>query len=69
MKNTIFTFLFLFSVSCAFSQVEDAWVYFKDKPNEASYYETPLNMLSQRALDRRARYNISLDSKDVPIEQ
>ena len=68
MKNTFFTFLFLFSVSFAFSQVEDAWVYFKDKPSEASYYATPLNMLSQRALDRRARYNISLDFKDVPIE-
>lgn len=60
--------MFLFSVSLAFSQVEDAWVYFKDKPNEASYYATPLNMLSQRALERRARYNIALDFKDIPIE-
>ena len=68
MKNTIFTFLFLFSVSCAFSQVEDAWVYFKDKPNEAAYYATPLDMLSQRSLERRARYNIALDFRDVPIE-
>ena len=25
-------------------------------------------MLSQRSLDRRIRYNIPLDSKDVPVE-
>ncbi|MEX1383022.1 S8 family serine peptidase [Lutibacter sp.] len=68
MKNTIFTFLFLFSISSVFSQVEDAWVYFKDKPNEASFYGAPLTMLSQRSLDRRVRYNIALDIKDVPIE-
>ncbi|SNR39369.1 Por secretion system C-terminal sorting domain-containing protein [Lutibacter flavus] len=47
---------------------EDAWVYFNDKPSEASYFTTPLNMLTQRSLDRRARYGIALDSKDVPLE-
>lgn len=60
--------MFLFSVSSAFSQVEDAWVYFKDKPNETAFYAAPLTMLSQRSLDRRKRYNIVLDFKDVPIE-
>lgn len=47
---------------------EDAWVYFNDKPSEVSYYSAPLNMLTQRSLDRRARYGIALDSKDVPLE-
>ena len=47
---------------------EHAWVYFKDKPSEANYFAAPLTMLSQRALNRRIIQNISLDSKDIPIE-
>lgn len=50
-----------------FSQ-EDAWVYFKDKPNAQLFFNAPLNVLSQRALDRRTNQNIALDLTDVPIE-
>ena len=50
------------------SAQEDAWVFFKDKPNSATFIASPLSMLSQRALDRRTRQNIALDSKDAPIE-
>lgn len=58
---------FLFSASAAFSQ-EDAWVYFNAKPNSQTYFDAPLQMLSQRALDRRTNQNIALDSKDIPVE-
>ena len=68
MKNRLFIFIFFFSISNLSAQIEDAWVYFKDKPSKTSYFDTPLSMLSQRALDRRTRYNIALDIKDVPIE-
>lgn len=51
----------------SFSQTEDAWVYFTDKPDAAYYLANPLQMLSQRALDRRILQNIPLDEKDVPI--
>ena len=51
-----------------FAQVEDAWVYFKDKPSETAFTNSPLTMLTQRALDRRIRYHISLDYKDIPLE-
>jgi len=51
-----------------FAQVEDAWVYFKDKPSETTFTNSPLTMLTQRALDRRIRYSISLDYKDIPVE-
>jgi hypothetical protein len=61
----IFLFLSLFEL---FAQNEDAWIYFNDKPSENSFISNPLTMLSQRALDRRTRYNISLDFNDVPIE-
>lgn len=50
------------------AQVEDAWVFFKDKPSQTSFIASPLNMLSQRALERRMRYSIALDFKDVPAE-
>ena len=61
-----FLILFLTKVN---AQVEDhAWVYFTGKPSEATYMAAPLTMLTQRALDRRTRYNIPIDFKDVPVE-
>ncbi len=48
---------------------EDAWVYFNAKPNAAFYLSNPLQMLTQRSLDRRALQNIPLDFKDVPVHQ
>ena len=60
--------LFVFLISLPLFAQEDAWVYLKDKPNSATYLATPLTMLSQRALDRRTRQNIVLDSKDVPVD-
>jgi len=61
-------FFFLFLTTLAFSQ-EDAWVYFNAKANSQLYYESPLLMLSQRALDRRTNQNIALDLKDIPMNQ
>ncbi len=60
--------LLIFLVSFQLTAQEDAWVFFKDKPSAATYLASPLTMLSQRALDRRTKQNITLDSKDVPIE-
>ncbi|MGJ8761240.1 MAG: S8 family serine peptidase [Polaribacter sp.] len=48
---------------------EDAWLFIKDKPQETSFLENPILMLTQRALDRRSRLNIPLDSKDVPVDE
>ncbi len=53
----------------AFSQEEDAWVYFTSKPSAATFLSNPLSMLTQRSLDRRILQNIPLDNKDVPVEQ
>lgn len=64
----IIVFLLLVSSLVGFSQ-EDSWVYFKDKPDAATYLANPMTMLSQRALDRRSNQGIALDSKDVPIYQ
>lgn len=67
MKKII-VFLLLVSSFVGFSQ-EDAWVYFKDKPDSATYLANPLTMLSQKSLDRRAAQGITLDTKDVPVYQ
>jgi serine protease AprX len=64
----IYLFLLLVSSFVVFSQ-EDAWVYFKDKPNSANDLANPLTILSQRALDRRSAQGIALDDKDAPIYQ
>ncbi|MFE3866743.1 S8 family serine peptidase [Flavobacterium sp. LS2P90] len=68
MKKLCIFFL-LFTSATVFSQVQDAWVYFNAKPNAQLYLDTPLKMLSQKALDRRTNQNIPIDSKDIPIEQ
>ncbi|WP_196894862.1 S8 family serine peptidase [Aureivirga marina] len=53
----------------AFSQntIQDAWIYFSNKPEANNFIENPLTMLSQKALDRRIKQGISLDEKDAPI--
>jgi serine protease AprX len=66
MKKLLLLFAFL--ISSQFFAQEDAWVYLKDKPNSETYLATPLTMLSQRALDRRARQNIEVDVIDVPLD-
>jgi len=68
MKHFFTLFLLLFSVAI-FSQEEDALVYFKDKPNAQLYLNTPLNMLTQRSLNRRTNQNIALNTTDAPVEK
>lgn len=65
----IYIFLLIFITATVFSQEQDAWVYFNAKPNTQFYFDSPLLMLSQRALNRRANQKILLDFKDIPIEQ
>ena len=67
--KTKLLFFFLFTSITISAQIEDAWVYFNDKPNSSYYLSNPLDMLSQRALDRRTTQGIALDIIDVPLEQ
>jgi hypothetical protein len=61
MKKTLLLIVLLIS-AYSYSQ-EEAWVYFNDKPNSQYYLVNPLQMLSQRALNRRAIQNIPLESQ------
>jgi hypothetical protein len=66
MRKLLLFLCFIFSIE-AFAQVEDAWLFLKDKPNSTTFLDSPLMMLSQKAIERRQTLNISLDEKDVPI--
>jgi subtilisin family serine protease len=69
LKNKLVVLSFFLAVCNLFAQTEeDAWVYFKDKPSANQFMNAPLTMLTQRSLDRRTRYNIPLDLKDIPVE-
>lgn len=65
IKKILFLFLFSFAAQAQ----EDAWVYFNNKPDETFYLSNPLQMLTQRSLDRRTSQGIALDNSDVPIAQ
>lgn len=67
MRNLFIVFFILWNI-VMYSQ-EDAWVYFTNKPNAQYHLENPLTMLSQQAIDRRARQHIAIDELDVPIHQ
>ncbi|MBL7885697.1 MAG: S8 family serine peptidase [Flavobacterium sp.] len=64
----ILLLIVLLVANVTFSQEEDAWVFFTDKPNAQFYLDNPLQMLTQRALDRRATQGIPLNVNDAPIE-
>ncbi|PQB04756.1 S8 family serine peptidase [Aureitalea marina] len=66
------TYLLLFLLVSAFTsqaQIQDAWVYFTDKPGSEEALEDPLSILTQESLDRKALHNVSIDLRDVPVDQ
>ena len=70
MKKKFLLMHILFIYFSVYSQEnEDAWVFMKDKPNSDTFLANPLQMLSQRSIDRREKSNIPIDEKDVPIHQ
>lgn len=64
----ILLLVFTITSFIGYSQTQDAWVYFNDKPNSAAFFANPLSELSQRALDRRTSQGIALNINDAPIE-
>ncbi len=70
MKKT-FIFYILFSTLTSFSQVaENSYrLFLTDKNNNTYILNIPEDFLSQKALDRRAKYNIEINLRDLPISQ
>jgi len=46
-----------------------AWVYFTDKPNITAALAAPASILTQKSLNRKARHSITIDARDVPMNQ
>ncbi len=67
MKRFLLASFILGSVY-GFAQTELVFVFFKDKPNKASFYANPLSELTQKSLDRRTNLGIALNDQDAPIE-
>ncbi|MCS7075756.1 MAG: S8 family peptidase [Bacteroidia bacterium] len=50
--------------------VEKKWIFLTDKGNNVEYYLShPELYLSQRAIERRAKYGIPIDITDVPVKR
>lgn len=72
MERIILYCLMLIGLSLIFtnSHAQEQYafrVYFTDKNTTDHTLTTPLSYLSQRAIDRRAKYNIDIDSSDLPV--
>ncbi len=63
--------LLLITVTTVFSQSYSGkyWVKLSDKNNNGYDISHPENFLSQRAIERRNRYNINIDESDLPVTQ
>lgn len=60
----------LFTLGFVFCSAQDLMlIKFADKPSAQTYFSNPELMLSQKAIDRREKYNIEIDMLDVPVEQ
>ncbi len=68
-KNTVLLLIALFIINNLLLADNSYYFYvqLKDKNNSPYSLDEPLEFLSQRALDRRAFYNIALDESDLPV--
>jgi serine protease AprX len=68
MKKLIGCFVLVFAISTLVkAQTTRYIIRFRDKGTSPYSFTNPLAYLSQRAVDRRTRYSIPLDSTDLPI--
>ena len=66
VKATLYLFL-IFSVWGRAQ--EHAWVFFKDKVQVEESILNPLSILSERAIQKKSRFNIAIDESDVPVNE
>jgi len=68
MKKILLLFLILLSISFnSFSQSTRYIIRFKDKGNNPFTLSNPSAFLSSRAIQRRTKYTIAIDSADLPV--
>jgi hypothetical protein len=70
MKNRFFIiFTFLFSLPVFSSGVYKYWVEFTDKDSSFYSLSNPYEYLSSKAIARRTKQNIAIDSSDLPVNE
>ncbi|HEV7783161.1 MAG TPA: S8 family serine peptidase [Chitinophagaceae bacterium] len=68
MKKLLPVFILLLTAASASqAQLTRYIVKLKNKGGSSFSFSTPINYLSQRAIDRRTRYSIAIDSTDLPV--
>ena len=67
MKKIITTLLLFVFATLAFAQVNCYRIYLHDKANSPYSVERPQEFLSQRSIDKRARYDIEITERDLPV--
>jgi len=68
MKRLVTILLFLIAATVAFAANNyKYWVRFTNKDSTIYSLDTPLDYLSNRAIERRIKQNIAIDSTDLPI--
>lgn len=67
LYRVLFIILFFFTYGSNLSAQNRYIVHLKDKTNSPYSISNPLEFLSQRAIDRRMKYNISITEEDFPV--
>lgn len=68
MKTQFLIILAVFLTAPLFSQpLTKHWIQFTDKNDSPYSIEKPNEYLSERAIERRKRYNIKIDESDLPV--
>ncbi|WP_207632563.1 S8 family serine peptidase [Foetidibacter luteolus] len=67
MKKLILTVILVWCVTVTFSQYDKWIVRFTDKHNSSFDVSSPSAYLSEKAIARRGKHNIPIDSSDLPV--
>lgn len=67
MKSCVVLIVLLFFVQTVFAQYSKYIIRFTDKDNSPYSLSDPSAYLSQKAIERRTRYAIAIDSSDLPV--
>lgn len=69
MKKKILLINLIFLQFYGFSQTEDAWVFLNAKSDVANALSNPLTILTQDAIDRKNLHGVTIDYRDVPVDE
>ena len=69
MRRLFVLITLLLIVGVAYSQIapDRYWVQFTDKNNTPYSIDRPEEFLSERSIQRRIKYGVALDEKDIPV--